>query len=314
MEENNNNGNNNTENITETESSISDNKAAAAIESIETGSIDEIPESAENTEAAEIVETVELAPDNIENIPELKPPKKSGEAFKKFKESIIGITVILGIISVGMAFVLALLNSITAPVIAKRLADEKQEIFAELFGDGAEAEILENFEDIYLNSDATIAEVALVNDKSSQKFAGYCVTVEPKGFGGKIIMLVAVNPDITVKGTKIVSMSETAGQGTKISSEDWFGEQFKYKKRDIKSSKNEVSAGDNAIQTIAGATVSSKAFLNGVNSALAVADEIHRKMSGTTDPEEISDELGELDEINEFDEAENAEREDNPDE
>jgi len=203
--------------------------------------------------------------------------EENRENKSKFKDSILGITAILGIICVVTALVLALMNSATAPVIDQKFADEKQKAVAELFGGGIEIE--------YADFDfaAPVREAAVIRDKSSQKLTGYCVTVAPQGIAGQIVMLVAVNPDITVKGTKIISMSETSGIGTKIESEEWFGSQFKYKEKDIKDSKTEPPGGDNAIKTIAGATVSSKAFLSGVNAALDIADKISRQTAVTAE-------------------------------
>jgi len=233
-------------------------------------------ESPESSEISDISELIEI------QIPQLSPAKKSGA----FKDSVFGTTLILGIITVATALVIALLNSVTAPVIAKRLADEKQESIAILFGEGVEAEILTGYEDIYLDFAAPVTEVAVVTNKSSQKLAGYCVTVTPKGFGGQIIMLVAVNPNISVKDTKILTMSETAGIGTKIANEEWFAEQFTHKRK--------VEISSSTVNTISGATVSSKAFLNGVNAALDVAGEISRQMSGPVDEtNETVDETGE---------------------
>jgi electron transport complex protein RnfG len=89
------------------------------------------------------------------------------------------------------------------------------------------------------------------------------VTVSPKGFSGSIDMLVGIGTDFTVIDTVILSMSETAGIGTKIN-EDSFKEKFKNK------SANEI----NSVDTIATATISSRAFINGVNAALAVVSDI----------------------------------------
>jgi Na+-translocating ferredoxin:NAD+ oxidoreductase RnfG subunit len=59
-------------------------------------------------------------------------------------------------------------------------------------------------------------------------------------------------------------MSETAGIGTKINEND-FREQFKDRAGNINV---------NSVDMIAGATISAKAFLNGVNAALAAVHDI----------------------------------------
>ena len=67
-------------------------------------------------------------------------------------------------------------------------------------------------------------------------------------------------------------MAETSGIGTKIES-DSFLLQFKDKSGNIAGVGSEPEK--NQIQTISGATKSSKAFLRGVNAALAVAEQIN---------------------------------------
>ena len=44
---------------------------------------------------------------------------------------------------------------------------------------------------------------------------GYCVQVEPKGFGGNLTMIVGINADGTVAGAKVTSHAETPGLGAK---------------------------------------------------------------------------------------------------
>ena len=226
--------------------------------------------------------------------PEEKP-KKSGFGFK---DTVLGTTFILGAITFFTVLILAVLNSFTAPIIAHQLADEEKESIASLFGDEIEYEAAPGY-----TVTAPVTEVVVVKNIWSGELEGYCAMVTPKGFGGKIIMLVAIYPDITVKDTRILEMDETVGQGAKIDSEKWFRDQFKYKSKDIRI----AIAGENTVNVIAGATVSSRAFVHGVNAALSAADEINRKMSG--EEEILTRETDETEET-----AENGEEGENPDE
>lgn len=278
-------------------------KSGEDIEIVESEEIIEETEETEETEIVEqpveIVETVETEEETKE--PEIEPETQVKKSGVPFKDTMLGTTVILGVITVITAFMLALLNHFTAPVIEKRLNEHKEDAVAELFGDGMYPEKLpdglvgKHEEDIYVKY-FLVTEVLLIKNSASDEFAGYCVTVDPKGFVDKIIILVAVNPDITVKDTKIIDISETAGQGTKIDSENWFREQFKYKSKDIKDVTIEPYPGKNEIQVIAGATISSRAFTHGVNEALAAAEEIGRRMNAANgsestkiQPEEIKE-------------------------
>ena len=240
-------------------------------------------ENTENTEITEITETTETAE------PE-SPPKKSG----RFKDSVFGTAVILGIISVVTVVAISLMNSATAPVIEKKLAEEKAEAVTRLFGADAKALPLTGFEDIYQNFAAPVTEVLIVREDNGiggEKTSGYCVTVTPKGFTDSIVMLVAINTDVTVQNTLILSMKETAGYGTKLDSEgdSWFREQFKKKARNIAELRIEPAPGENAVQIIAGATVSSKAFVRGVNAALEIVSEIKNAAANTTENTESAE-------------------------
>ena len=87
---------------------------------------------------------------------------------------------------------------------------------------------------------------------------GYCVSVQPMGFKDYIKMLVAVNPDCTVKGVEIVSMSETSGIGTKAKDASFLGQ---FANLDETSVKRDVD-------TIAGATKTTKPVINAVAASL----------------------------------------------
>ena len=226
---------------------------------------------------------------------EPQPPKTKKtkmEAFSRFKESIFGTAAILGMITLSMGFVLAALNSLTAPAVEKRLREEMEESIVGFFGEGVEFAYIE-LEDFDFAGPVAEAVAVYAKSPASQKLAGYCVTVTPRGFSGNMTMLVAVNANITVRDVKILEMSETAGIGTKIESESWFAEQFKLKSRNISEARSPGRAGDNAIDAISGATKSSRAFLAGVNAALDAAYEIKTqtaKTAETTAKGEIFDE------------------------
>lgn len=171
--------------------------------------------------------------------------------------------VVLAVIAVSIAFLLAMLNSFTAPVIAERKLQEKNAAVIELFGD------IKTPQTIEAQFNAPVNEIMRVYDKNDT-FLGYCVSVSPKGFGGAISMLAAVNPAGEIIKIKILDMSETAGIGTKVGT-DYFLEQFAGKKQEISAN----SGADNSIATLSGATISSKAVLNGINVALNALSEVN---------------------------------------
>jgi len=200
------------------------------------------------------------------------PVKKPG-----FAGGVAGTAIILCAVTVITVFLLSLVNYLTDPLIKQKLSDDKSEAVSLLFGNGARAERLEGFEDVFREFEAQVLEVSLIFDElrlGDEKRAGYCVMAAPKGFAGSVVMLVAVGMDMRVIDALILDMNETAGYGTKMVSEDWFIPQFAGKTRGITGIRSEASGGGNSIQIIAGVTKSSRAFLNGINAALGVAEYI----------------------------------------
>lgn len=98
----------------------------------------------------------------------------------------------------------------------------------------------------------------------------YCVEVSPSGFGGAINVIVGIKVVDGVKeitGVSIITMSETAGLGTKARDESFLS-QFIGLKSDLSQSNIKVGTGENDIDAISGATVTSKAVTAGINMAL----------------------------------------------
>lgn len=97
---------------------------------------------------------------------------------------------------------------------------------------------------------------------------GYAIKVMPKGFGGFIEMMVGISSDGKIGGIKILSHSETPGLGANAPKEPFSG-QFRDKGTESQLEVVKTGAsGDNQIQAITGATITSKAVTNGVNQAI----------------------------------------------
>ncbi len=106
--------------------------------------------------------------------------------------------------------------------------------------------------------------VAISAAYSESDLMGYCIQVQVAGFGGSMDMVVGVDVNGKVTGIAILSHSETQNMGTQALTEDYFS-QF------VGKSGTVTTSGYNGIDTVSGATITSKAVLEGVNRALAVA-------------------------------------------
>jgi electron transport complex protein RnfG len=108
----------------------------------------------------------------------------------------------------------------------------------------------------------------LINDiyviESNNQRIGYAYIATGRGYGGTISILVGLEDENTIKGISIVSQTETAGLGNRITMPS-FTDQFADKQiNDIKLKRD-----NGQIDGITGATISSKAVIEAVrNTAL----------------------------------------------
>jgi electron transport complex protein RnfG len=175
----------------------------------------------------------------------------SGERKAEIK-TILTITIKLLIISAVTALMLASVNSLTYSRISANAAAEKAGAIKEIFPNADENEQLrkdvEGVDNIWLVF-------------SSGDLLGYAASVKPNGFGGQMDVMIGVNSDGTLAGIKIISHSETPGIGNRINDQGYLSQYV--------GRQGQLSIGDNnGIDAITGATISSKALLDGVNKAL----------------------------------------------
>ena len=177
---------------------------------------------------------------------------------KNLKEYLVP-TITLFVICLVATVLLGLTNNVTAPII-EQLAIEteiksRQTVFssADSFG---EAKTLE---------DGTSIVAAL--DESGATI-GYVVVNIAKGYGGDISVMTGVDTEGKVTGVNILSHSETAGLGAKAA-EASFRDKFVGLVNGITVSKDK--AGENSIDAITGATITSRAVVNAVNAAIEAA-------------------------------------------
>jgi electron transport complex protein RnfG len=90
---------------------------------------------------------------------------------------------------------------------------------------------------------------------------GFAVKVAPRGYSGEIAMLVGADPELRIKGMKILSQRETPGLGTNI-------EKPKFQKQFIGKGATDAFEPKKDIDAITGATISSRAVCEGVKAAL----------------------------------------------
>lgn len=109
---------------------------------------------------------------------------------------------------------------------------------------------------------------------SKGKNCGYVITVTShEGYGGDIVLSVGVETDGTVSGVEMLSISETAGLGMKAA-EPAFKSQFSGKNVPSFSYTKSGGAGNDTIDALSGATITTNAVTNAVNGALVCFREL----------------------------------------
>lgn len=168
---------------------------------------------------------------------------------------VLRLTLTLFLITTIVAGLLGLVNYVTANTIAEQIAQKAENAMQQVLeADG--------YEPLDVPEDSAVTAAYRAGDK------GYVVRVAPNGFGGAIDMMVGVDVSGAVTGVAIVSQSETASLGANCTRED-FRAQFTGKTGTLSVSKD-----GGEIEALTGATVTSRAVTEGVNTALEFVQEV----------------------------------------
>lgn len=160
---------------------------------------------------------------------------------------------LLGICAV-VALLLGIVNSLTEPVILKMQEEKTAAAMAQVLA----------ADDYRVKTVSHENVSAMYEAVSDGAVVGYVVEVTTSGFGGAINMVVGVDVDGKVTGVSVIKDSETANLGTKVTRTQSVLDRFIGLGGTIT-----VNSGENRFDGVTGATVSSKAVAEGVNTALA---------------------------------------------
>ncbi|WP_051280782.1 RnfABCDGE type electron transport complex subunit G [Anaerovorax odorimutans] len=176
----------------------------------------------------------------------------------KFKDY-FAPTLVLMIICLCVTIALAVTYNITTPIIEASAAAEASASRAEVLPSGKDG-----FTAFDVNYTEGIQDVYAADNNS-----GYAITSYNKGFGGKVYTMVGIDNKGEITGIKVLSHSETPGLGTKAMTPEYLSQYISASKITLT---NEPDATN--IDTITGATISSKAIYGAINNALVQYDEL----------------------------------------
>lgn len=171
----------------------------------------------------------------------------------------------LFLIVVVVAAALGGINAITEDRIAAAQKQKVQQAIGQVLPDSAQLQELS----------FSVEEHPLVKTVYASA-AGYAVEVEPAGFGGNISMMVGVDAEGKVLGISIISHTETAGLGAVAAASTTKGQSFRDSFVGLCYPVS-VSKDGGEVDTITGATITSRAVAEGVNAALKCVESLRKE-------------------------------------
>ena len=168
---------------------------------------------------------------------------------------VLRLALTLLMITAVVAAALAGVNSITAPAIDALTAQKTQNAIEQVLPGGGESVAFDD------NSGWVSAVY--------QSETGYAVEVTPTtGFNGAITMMVGIDTEGKVLGISVVSQTETAGLGAVCAAKTEAGQVFRGNFVGL-SGEVAVNKDGGEVDSITGATITSRAICDGVNAALS---------------------------------------------
>ena len=155
-----------------------------------------------------------------------------------------------------VAALLGYINSITDPIITeaniKAAEEAKKEVLPEA----------DSFTD--LDTDSLPEEV--VSAAAADNGAGNVFILDGAGYGGTMEIIVGINADGQVEGTKVLAHSETAGLGARVADEKFTSKFLGVGEDDL-----------DGVELISGSTISSKCFRGLVAKAFEANDTLAKE-------------------------------------
>lgn len=197
---------------------------------------------------------------------------------------IIKDTCILFMITIIAGCMLGFVYSITKDKIAYKQEETTELAYKQVMKEAdsfkADYSKLVSSSSKYLKNDYGKNGIEITNALGAyknNKLKGYVIQVTDKdGFGGEIELIVGIDLQKEIKGVEILSISETVGLGMNAKNES-FRNQYLNKKVDSFTVTKTGKQEDNEIDSLTGATITSKAITNGVNGALDFYDLLAKK-------------------------------------
>lgn len=176
------------------------------------------------------------------------------------------LVLVLAVISGVAGGMMALVDSFTAPKIAAYQAFAEENAYkqalpiAESFKE--EAELVSQ---VMANAELNLIQTVRTGYQDDQQVGWVCKVVSP-GYSSDITMLVGIGKDGKLGEVLVLAQQETPGLGTKVTDTEFIAQSAI--KNATSTTELKVSKDGGSVQAIAGATISSRAALRGINQVL----------------------------------------------
>lgn len=169
------------------------------------------------------------------------------------KDIIKPIAVLAGI-CLAVTALLAYINMITSPIIAKAEEEAAAQARSEVLSEA------DGFEKLSVDLPEGVTEAYKASNGS-----GYVFMLSTKGYGGEIVLSCGIRSDGTIEKTETLIHSETSGIGSKVvDNESPYRKQYEGKTADDLDS----------VDAVTGATISSKAYKKAIAAAFEAYDSV----------------------------------------
>ena len=156
--------------------------------------------------------------------------------------------IVLSVICLVSSALLGGVNYFTAPVIEKTTKERSEAACFEVMANG------QAFEEYDFDSSAVSSSVKEVYKEKNG--AGYVIKVSTKGYDSGLVIMCGISSDGKITGTKILSSNETPSIGGRLADSS-FGARY-----------NGKDTNNLQIETVTGATLTSKGYYNAIKTAL----------------------------------------------
>jgi Na+-translocating ferredoxin:NAD+ oxidoreductase subunit G len=186
------------------------------------------------------------------------------------KEHPVLAALILFLIAGLTTLALSSVHFLTAEIIARQAQAAADKARHEVFVDAASYE--EYPESVWPAPNSRIESAFLARDEVGM-LMGFVIVSTARGYGGEIAVMTGISMEGSIRGIQMIYDSETPGLGKKISDSS-FTSRFLSRPPDLPFSVSVIRPDYNSVDALAGATISSRAMTDAVNTALEFSQRI----------------------------------------